>query len=250
MLADIVEREPLAPGARVLDLGCGSGVLAVAAARKTAEVTAVDVSRRALATTRLNATLNGVSVRTARGDLFGPVRGERFGLIVSNPPYLPSANGDRPPRGAARAWEAGRSGRALLDRICAEAHDHLRPGGVVLLVHSSVCGEQATLTALGERGLRPRVVARHRGPLGPRLAQLRERGLLPGDPAEEEMLVIRAERPGSRPALSVWRAGSSSGGAAASRRRDRPTSSARDTGDNGAPDRGEPSTPESRRPYS
>ncbi|HEV7362791.1 MAG TPA: HemK2/MTQ2 family protein methyltransferase [Solirubrobacteraceae bacterium] len=194
MLADIVEREPLAPGARVLDLGSGSGVLAVAAARKTAEVTAVDVSRRAVTTTWLNARLNGVSVRAVRGDLFAPVRGERFALIVSNPPYLPSAN-DGPPRGPARAWEAGRSGRALVDRICVEAHDHLRPGGVVLLVHSSVCGEQATLTALGERGLRTRVVARHRGPLGPRLARLRERGLLPHDLAEEEMLVIRAERP-------------------------------------------------------
>src|SRR2546423_4834218 len=109
MLADIVEREPLARGARVLDLGSGSGVLAVAAARKMAEVTAVDVSRRAVTTTWLNARLNGVSVRAARGDLFAPVRGERFALIVSNPPYLPSAHGGPPP-GAARPWEAGRSG--------------------------------------------------------------------------------------------------------------------------------------------
>jgi release factor glutamine methyltransferase len=199
LLADVLRCEPLAPAARVLDLCCGSGVLAVAAAKQAADVTAVDVSRRAVTATRLNARLNGATVRARRGDLFEPVRGERFALIVSNPPYLPSVDGDRPPRGAARAWEAGPRGRTLLDRICAEVHDQLLPGGALLLVHSSVCGERATLTALSERGLRTRVVARRRGVLGPRLAAraplLHERGLLHGDSAEEELLVIRAERP-------------------------------------------------------
>jgi len=221
LLADVLRLESLAPGARVLDLCCGSGVVALAAARRAAEVTAVDVSRRAVVTTRLNARLNGVSVRARRGDLFGPVRGERFALIVSNPPYLPSADDGAPTRGAARAWEAGRHGRSLLDPICAGAHDHLRPGGVVLLVHSSVCGEQATLGALSEHGLDARVVVRHRGPLGPRLASravwLRDRGLLPADSDEEEMLVIRGERPGPTPAPSDGRSGARSGCAAASR---------------------------------
>jgi release factor glutamine methyltransferase len=221
MLADVVQRESLGPGARVLDLCSGSGVLGVVAAKQAARVTAVDVSRRAVTSTRLNAMLNRVPVHAVRGDLFEPVRGERFALIVSNPPYLPSADDDPPPRGAARAWEAGPNGRTLLDRICADAPDHLRPGGVVLLVHSSVCGEQATLTALSARGLRTRVVARQRGPLGPRLAsrsaRLREHGLLPDGVAEEEMLVIRAERPGPGSARTGEPSGSRSWCAAASR---------------------------------
>src|SRR3954447_22936885 len=68
------------PGASVLDLCTGSGAIAVAAARHggAANVTAIDVSRRSVATVRINARLNGVRVRALRGDLFAPVAGERF----------------------------------------------------------------------------------------------------------------------------------------------------------------------------
>src|SRR5215211_565792 len=109
------------PGMSVLDVCTGSGVLAVAAARAGAgAVTAVDVSRRAVATVRINARLNGVRVRALRGDLFAPVAGERFDVIVSNPPYLPSEDDQLPRHGPQRAWEGGTDGRLLLDRICAE----------------------------------------------------------------------------------------------------------------------------------
>ncbi len=159
---------------------------------------AVDVARRAVLATRLNARLNGVRVTAVRGNLFEPVGDARFDLIVSNPPYLPTPDDELPHHGRARAWEAGLLGRAYIDRICAEAADHLSPNGALLLVHSSVCGERETLTALSCRGLQPRVVLRRRGPLGPRLqaraAWLRERGLLAAD-GQEEMLVIRAGRP-------------------------------------------------------
>src|SRR4051794_23429108 len=125
----------LTPGATVLDLCTGSGALAVAAARHGAgAVTAIDVSRRAVLTVRLNAGLNGVRVRALRGDLLAPVAGERFDAIVSNPPYLPADTDRLPRRGPAQAWDAGRDGRALLDRICAQAPAHLRPGGFLLLV--------------------------------------------------------------------------------------------------------------------
>jgi release factor glutamine methyltransferase len=87
----------------------------------------------------------------------------------------------------------------FLDQICAEASAHLRPGGVMLLVHSSVCGEQATVSALSDSGLSVSVALRHRGALGPilraRADWLRDRQLLPDD-GQEEMLVIRAEAPG------------------------------------------------------
>src|SRR5437763_2724499 len=97
MLAEHVRRERLTGDAGVLDLCAGSGVLAITAALCGARsVTAVDVSRRAVLAIRLNAQLNGVSVRAVRGDLFAPVAGRRFGLIVSNPPYVPSAGADLP----------------------------------------------------------------------------------------------------------------------------------------------------------
>jgi release factor glutamine methyltransferase len=93
VLAHQLRLERLDEQSSVLDLCTGSGVLAVVAAQSGAgRVTALDVSRRALAATRLNARLNGVRVRTVRGDLFDAVARERFDVIVSNPPYLVSAS--------------------------------------------------------------------------------------------------------------------------------------------------------------
>jgi release factor glutamine methyltransferase len=200
LLADALDREALPPGARVLDLCSGSGALAVRAALGgPREVTAVDVSRRAVATIRLNAALNGVKVRTRRGDLLGAVAGERFDAIVSKPPYVPAPTDELPARGPERAWDAGRDGRALLDRICAAAPHHLRPGGVVLLVHSSLLGVERSLEALRAGGLKPSVAARERGPLGPlmngRRAHLEAQGLLAPGATEEVVVVVRGRKP-------------------------------------------------------
>jgi release factor glutamine methyltransferase len=199
MLIRALKREQLRPGAIGLDLCTGSGVLAIAAARHgCSHVTAVDVSRRGVLAARCNARLNGVRVQSMRGDLFEPVRGQRFDLIVSNPPYVPTPNGEIPQRGLARAWDAGSDGRAFVDRICARAEAHLRPGGVMLLVHSSICVEAATTSALTDQGLSVSVVLRHRGGLGPilqvRADWLRRQRLLLKDD-QEEMLVIRAQAP-------------------------------------------------------
>ena len=197
LLADCLRRE-LSPGARVADVCTGSGLLAVTAAQHGAgAVSATDCSRRAVWTARLNARLNGVVVDAVRGDLLKPMGGRQFDLIVSNPPYVPAENDDLPSRGAARAWDAGRNGRALIDRLCDEAPAHLRPGGTLLLVHSSVCDERSTLERLQSRGLETEVTARRRGVLGPILAArapaLQERGLLPPG-GVEEIVVIRARR--------------------------------------------------------
>src|SRR3954466_13937420 len=128
-------------GQSVLDLCTRSGAIAGAAARcGAAPVTAVDVSRRSVLTVRINALLNGVRVQALRGDLFGPVAGERFDFIVSNPPYMPAEDDALPDRGPARALDAGTDGRLLLDRICAQAAAHLNPGGAVMLVQNDLVG--------------------------------------------------------------------------------------------------------------
>jgi release factor glutamine methyltransferase len=198
LLADALDDQGLAPGARVLDLCSGSGALAIRAARR-AEVTAVDVSRRAVATIRLNALLNGVHVRALRGDLFDAVPGSHFDAIVSNPPYVPAPADGLPARGRARAWDAGRDGRALLDRICAQAPHHLRQGGVVLVVHSSLLGYEPTAALLAAGGLAVDLAAQERGPLGPlmdgRRAHLEAVGLLEPGQDEEDVLVVRGRKP-------------------------------------------------------
>lgn len=191
--------QPVPGGGSILDLCAGTGLLAVLAAREhRANVVAVDISRRAALNTRINARLNGVTVTVIRGDLFEPLDGRRFDLIVSNPPYLPTPDGSPGSHSSARAWEAGPSGREYLDRICREAPGHLRPGGALLLVHSSVCGERPTISALEAAGLEPAILRRRRGPLGPLLSArvdwLRSRGLV-GEDGCEEVLVIRGTRP-------------------------------------------------------
>jgi release factor glutamine methyltransferase len=185
LLAHIVRRQDALRGAQVLELGTGSGAIAVSAAKGGARrVTVVDVSRRALVTAALNARINGVRVVPRRGDLFEPVATERFDIIVSNPPYLPSDG--IPSRGASRAWEGGGpDGRSILERICANAARHLKPGGTVLLVHSSINDVSRTLDALQEGGLRADVIARERGNVGPLLA-----ARMP-DLREEEICVVR-----------------------------------------------------------
>jgi release factor glutamine methyltransferase len=160
-------------------------------------VTAIDVSRRALLSARLNARLNGITLRGLRGHLFAPVGGERFDVVVSNPPYVPSAA--IPERGAARAWDAGPDGRGVIDSLCGEVADHLLPGGFLLMVHSSIVGIQKSIGRLEAGGLEVDVAARHHGPLGPlmsaRAGALERAGLLAPGQRMEEVVVIRARRP-------------------------------------------------------
>lgn len=201
MLAGQLRQQKL-DGAAVLDLCTGSGMLAVLAALHGArEVVAVDISRRALLSARMNAALNGVSVQLRRGDLFQAVVGRRFDVIVSNPPYVPSPAPALPERGLSRAWEAGPDGRLFLDRICHQAPSYLNPGGVVLLVHSTVCDPGQTLERLHRAGLQAEVVFRHLGRLGPRMAEradwLRSVDLLDGQ--QDEVVVISGRAPVTGP---------------------------------------------------
>lgn len=179
----------------MLDVCTGSGAIAIAAALAGARsVTAVDVSRRAVVCARLNARLNGVRVEALRGSLLDAVPGRRFDVIVSNPPYLPADGDALPERGPARHTEAGTTGRVLLDRLIDAAPAQLAPGGVLLVTHSSVNGEAATLARMRAAGLEASVAERRRGALGPLLAarapQLEARGLLAPGERSEDLLVV------------------------------------------------------------
>ncbi|KMS77195.1 methyltransferase [Streptomyces viridochromogenes] len=199
LLVGALRDEPLPDGADVLDVGTGSGALAIEAARRGTRVTAVDVSWRAVCTARLNARLARLPVRIRHGNLFAPVRGQSFDLILANPPYVPTPGTDHVPRGAARSWDAGRDGRLVLDRICREAPALLRPGGVLLVVHSSLSCPDRTLAHLRGSGLKASVTRRRVIPFGPVLRSregwLRERSLVAGRDQKEELVVVRAEVP-------------------------------------------------------
>jgi release factor glutamine methyltransferase len=197
LLAEAMLEQGVA-GRDVADLCCGSGALAIAAARAGASsVEAVDVSLRATLATALNARLNRCHVRVRRGDLFGALGDGRFDVIVSNPPYVPAATDALPRHRATTPLDGGRDGRALIDRVCSEAAGHLRPGGAVLVVHSSVCDPERTRDMLAAYGLEPAEMRRVRGALGPvmrgRRRMLQARGLL-GDDDHEDLVVLRGVR--------------------------------------------------------
>jgi release factor glutamine methyltransferase len=199
MLAEHVRRI-VRPGDDVLELCSGTGLTAIAAARAGArEVTALDVSRRAVATARLNGLVNRCLVSGKRGDLYAAVAGRRFDVIAANPPYVPTEDQREPPGGGPRrALDAGIDGRALIERIVAAAPEHLRPGGRLVMVHSSVCGIDATLASMRARGLDPDVLERREGPLGPvvlaRAPALEANGVLAPGQRTEELAVIAGLR--------------------------------------------------------
>lgn len=130
--------ERLSDGKRVLDIGTGSGALAVSlkALCPGCDVTAVDVSETALTIARENARRNGVQVRFLRSDCFGALAGERFDMIVSNPPYIsqeemlqlmPEVRQE-----PELALFGGEDGLSFYRRIAQEAPAYLNEGGWLL----------------------------------------------------------------------------------------------------------------------
>ncbi|GAA4064630.1 HemK2/MTQ2 family protein methyltransferase [Nonomuraea soli] len=186
-------------GASILDICSGTGVMSVIAARHPgARVTAVDLSLRAVFAAWFNTVVRGRRVRVLRGDLFDPLAGEQFDVILANPPYVAGRAAAPGAHSRARAWDAGLDGRRLVDRICAAAPRHLAPGGSLLMVHSALSGVEASLRRLRAAGLRTHVMTRRPERFGPvmraRVAQLEAQGLIRPGQREEELVVICAQR--------------------------------------------------------
>lgn len=111
-------------GERVLDMGTGNGVQALLASKHAAHVVATDVNARALGYVELNARLNGVDkVELREGSFFEPVAGERFDLVVTNPPYVIS------PESVYAYRDSGLPGDEVSRSVVAAAPEHLAEGG-------------------------------------------------------------------------------------------------------------------------
>ena len=151
LVQQLARPELLTPDARVLDLGSGSGAVGVAAARRGCRVTAVDINPSAVRCTRINALLNQVEIDVRQGDLFAPTTGERFDVVVFNPPYYRGVPRD----GLDHAWRSV----DISERFAAELRDHLEPGGNALVVLSSDGDGETFLNALRSYGFTEEVVA-------------------------------------------------------------------------------------------
>lgn len=137
-----------------LDLCTGSGAIAITLKHECphASVTATDLSMDALELARQNARQNGADVRFVSGDLWEPVADQRFDLILSNPPYIPSDDcehlQDEVMREPRMALDGGADGLDFYRRIAAEAVSHLAPGGLIAVELGM--GEAEAVAALFE----------------------------------------------------------------------------------------------------
>ncbi|MBD8897980.1 peptide chain release factor N(5)-glutamine methyltransferase [Rhodanobacter sp. DHG33] len=153
-----LDRLPRDTADRVADLGTGSGALALAIAseRSLAHIVATDASAEALAVAQRNAQrLDLANVRFLHGDWLAPLKGERFALIVSNPPYIEAADphlaqGDLRFEPAS-ALASGADGLDDIRRIVADARACLEPGGWLLFEHGWNQGDAARVL-LGNAG--------------------------------------------------------------------------------------------------
>jgi release factor glutamine methyltransferase len=146
------------PGERVLEIGAGLGLVAVLAARAGADVVATDVVPAAVETIRANAALNGVTIDARLGDCYAPVAGERFDVICSNPPQMPTPPGRERADATAAADNGGLDGWHVLDRVIAGAPAHLRAGGRLVFTIFAFLGRKAAIARLEAAGLVPRVI--------------------------------------------------------------------------------------------
>ena len=156
LLAAQLDARVVAADADVLEMGTGSGVCAVFAARYARRVVAVDINPAAVRCAGINARLNHAEhrIEVRHGDLFAPVSGERFDLILFNPPFLQGTPRDD----RDRAWRS----TDVPERFAAGLPAHLKPGGSALVVLSTFGGAPSFLEEFHRRGLAVSVLTERR----------------------------------------------------------------------------------------
>ena len=140
----------------VLDMGTGSGVCAVFAAKHARHVVAVDINAAAVRCAGINALLNHLEHRIdlRHGDLFAPVSEERFDLILFNPPFVQGA----PQNDRDRAWRSN----DVAERFAAGLGAHLKPGGFALVLLSTFGDGHIYLEEFRKQGFEISVLAERR----------------------------------------------------------------------------------------
>lgn len=147
-------------GERFLDLGCGTGIVGIYAAKKGArEIIQLDINPYAVLLARCNSALNNVDGRTFSvvGNMFDPIaENYRFDIIAFNPPYLPVSDEGL----IGKSWSGGASGREVVDAFLKAFDKFLSCDGKVYLINSSLSNYNLTLKILDEKGFSWRIVSR------------------------------------------------------------------------------------------
>ena len=152
----LAENLAVREGDTALDVGTGTGLIALLMARKACYVLGVDINPMAVELAKENAGLNGIkNVEFRLSDLFENVSG-KFDVVTFNAPYLPG----EPEELIDLALVGGKNGREVLEGFIEEVPDYLKPGGTVQIVQSSITGVEKTLELLRKKGLNPGITAK------------------------------------------------------------------------------------------
>jgi release factor glutamine methyltransferase len=154
LLAEVLEQN-ISPRMSVLDMGSGCGLLGIIAAAAGCDVCAVDINPKAVEIAKCNALLNNVEMKCIVSDLFEKVP-DKFDIIVFNPPYLP----DKDDVLGSEMW----SNNGTIGRFIRQAKEHLNPGGMILLLTSSLTPTSAVVEEFGKIGLDATIMARRKVP--------------------------------------------------------------------------------------
>lgn len=137
----------------VLEIGTGSGLVSMYASLLTNNVTATDINYNALELAEKNFKLNNIdTIRLEFGDLFEPVKNEKFDVILFNTPYLPTDSNDIINDDLNYAFDGGLDGRNVIERFLNEAPNHLNDNGIIQMIQSSLSDTEKTLDTLDQLG--------------------------------------------------------------------------------------------------
>ncbi|MGC8652006.1 MAG: HemK2/MTQ2 family protein methyltransferase [Candidatus Micrarchaeia archaeon] len=140
LLAQAVEKYAFG---RALDLGTGTGIQGIVAAKKGCTVTFSDISAKAVECARANAALNGVKGAFVKSDMFAGIKGA-FNTIIFNPPYLPEEDPGRNPKDI--TLDGGIDGRTYINILLKGYKNHIAKDYAVLLLESSLDGYERDIT--------------------------------------------------------------------------------------------------------
>jgi release factor glutamine methyltransferase len=145
----------------VLEIGTGTGLIAVYTAQRTKNVVATDINEHAIKCALKNTISNKTyNLELRHGDLFEPVTNEKFDLILFNTPYLPTSEDEKLDDNLNAAFDGGLDGREVIDKFIGDVKDYLKEEGRVQLVQSSLSDNDKTLQKLQELGFDAEITAR------------------------------------------------------------------------------------------
>lgn len=146
----------------VLEIGTGTGIIAILASKNASKVTAVDINTYAVECATINNKNNAANIDIRLGDLFKPVKDEKFDLILFNTPYLPTSKEEFVDDELEAAWNGGEDGRSVINRFIKDLPLYLNPYGRVQLVQSSLSNVEETIRMLNELGFEVSISARQK----------------------------------------------------------------------------------------